>query len=183
MKNNLEDTGQDLKSQNILLTFRLGEEIFATPIDKAVSIIEPVPYTKVPRSPEYMKGVINIRGKVLPIIDTRMKFGMEPIVQTKTTVIIVFYVNINGEYDEIGALVDEPGTIVELSEDKISEAPSIGAKYKSELITGTFKHNDDFVLLLNIDKVFSLDELLEIHQKYEQAKDSVKKEIKTDSIE
>ncbi len=163
MKDNFSDT-DDQKQSNTYLTFTLGEELFAVNIEKAVSIIEVQKYTKVPRSPDYMKGVVNIRGKVLPIIDTRMKFGMSPIAETKTTVIIVFYVKIDGEYDEIGALVDEPGTIIELNEDQISDAPSIGAKYKSELIKGTFKHNDKFALLINIDKVFSLDELLEIHE-------------------
>lgn len=147
------------------LTFRLGKEIFAANIIKATNIIEVLPITKVPRSPEYMKGVINVRGNVLPVIDTRMKFGMSPIKITKTTVIINFNVEIDGEQSDVGALVDEPGTVVEVDESEISEPPHIGAKYKSELIKGTLKINKDFVMVLDIDKVFTLDELLEVKKK------------------
>ena len=148
--------------QNTYLTFRLGTEHFAATIDKAVNILEMLPITPVPRSPEYMKGVVNVRGEVLPIVDTRMKFGMSPIEITKTSVIIIFSVDIAGEKAEVGALVDEPGTVIDLSADKLTQAPAIGGKYKSELVRGTFKLEDKFVLVLNIDKVFTLDELREI---------------------
>ncbi len=147
------------------LTFSLGNEKFAASIEKATSIIEVLPITKVPRSPDYMKGVINVRGEVIPVIDTGMKFGMKPIEFKKNTVIITFNVNIEGEQSEVGALVDEPGTVVELYDEQISPPPNIGAKYKSELVIGTFKINDDFIMLLDIDKVFTLDELLEIQEK------------------
>ncbi len=147
------------------LTFSLGEEKFSASIEKATSIIEVLPITKVPRSPDYMKGVINVRGNVLPVIDTRMKFGMDSIEFKKNTVIITFNVEIEGEKSEVGALVDEPGTVVELFDEQITPPPNIGAKYKSELVIGTFKIKDDFVMLLDIDKVFTLDELLEIQEK------------------
>ena len=144
------------------LTFRLGEEKFAANIEKASSIIEVLPITRVPRSPEYMKGVINVRGTVMPVIDARLKFDMPPIEYTKSTVIITFNVQIEGEEAAVGALVDEPGTILELTDDEISPPPSIGAKYKSELIKGTIKIDDEFIMLIDIDKVFTLDELVEI---------------------
>ena len=146
------------------LTFRLGTEFFSAPIDEAVNILEILPITAVPRSPEYMKGVVNVRGEVLPIIDTRMKFGMPPIEITRTSVIIIFYVDISGEKAEVGALVDEPGTVVEISDDMLTDAPAIGGKYKSELIKGTFKHDDKFIMVLNIGKVFTLDELIDIKE-------------------
>lgn len=148
--------------KNTYLTFRLGSEHFAATIDKAVSILEMLPVTPVPRSPEYMKGVVNVRGEVLPIIDTRMKFGMSPMTLTKTSVIIVFSVDIAGEKAEVGALADEPGTVVDLHDNELTQAPSIGGKYKSELVKGTFKLDDRFILVLDIDKVFTLDELREL---------------------
>lgn len=155
-------------TKNTYLTFRLESEYFAATIDKAVNILEMLPITPVPRSPEYMKGVINVRGEVLPVVDTRMKFGMSPVEISKTTVIIVFSVDIAGEKAEVGALVDEPGTVADISDDELTEAPAIGGKYKSELINGTFKLDDKFVLALDVDKVFTLDELREIKDMSEE---------------
>ncbi|MEA2043159.1 MAG: chemotaxis protein CheW [Bacteroidota bacterium] len=153
-----------MKEKITYLTFRLGNEFFSAPIDQAVNVLEMMPITEVPRSPEYMKGVVNVRGDVLPIVDTRMKFGMSPIEITRTSVIIIFKVDISGEMAEVGALVDEPGTVVELSSDELSEAPAIGAKYKSELIKGTFQHDDNFVMIVDVGKVFTLDELRDIQE-------------------
>jgi purine-binding chemotaxis protein CheW len=159
---------QEKSAQNFL-TFRLGDEKFAASLDKALNILEMLPITKVPQSPEYMKGVINRRGEIIPIIDIRMKFGMEPIVVSKRTVIIIFRVEIQGETADVGAMVDEPGTVIEVSEADITPPPSIGAKYKSELVKGMLKVDNDFIMLLEIDKVFSLDELVEINQNKETA--------------
>lgn len=160
--NNMEEI---IRINDTFLTFRLGEEIFAANIDKAINIIEMVAITEVPRSPEYMKGIVNVRGNVLPVIDTRMKFGMPPAEITRSSVIITFNIEIDGDKSLVGALVDEPGSVVELTAEQISDPPNIGAKYKSELIMGTFKDEENrFVLLVDIDKVFTLDELLEIEE-------------------
>ena len=152
----------DIQDKLTFLTFRLDTEKFAVSIEKASSIIEMLPITKVPRSPDYMKGIINVRGNVLPVIDTRMKFGMGTVENTKNTVIITFNIDIEGEKADVGAIVDEPGTIIETEEHNILPAPSIGAKYKSELIKGAIKIDKEFIMVLDVDKVFTLDELLEI---------------------
>lgn len=154
--------------KNTYLTFRLGSETFAATIEKAVSIIEVPEIVKVPRSPRYMKGVINVRGNVMPVIDTRLKFGMPAIEIKKRTVIVTFKVDIEGEKVDVGALVDEPGSVVELTQDKILNPPDIGAKYKSELIIGAFNYNNNFIMLVDIDKVFTLDELIEINENSEE---------------
>lgn len=160
----------DIQDKLTFLTFRLDTEKFAVSIDKASSIIEMLPITKVPRSPDYMKGIINVRGNVLPVIDTRMKFGMNVVENTKNTVIITFNIDIEGEKADVGAIVDEPGTIIEIDEDEVLSAPSIGAKYKSELIKGAIKVNDEFIMILDVDKVFTLDELIEIVETEEEHK-------------
>ena len=165
------------KNIQTYLTFRLGDENFAANIDKAIGIIEMTEITKVPHSPEYMKGIINMHGKVLPVIDTRMKFGMSSAEYTKRTVIVVFRVEIDGDDSDVGAIIDEPGTVLELTDEEISPAPNIGAKYKSELVMGVIKINDEFIQLLNIDKVFSLDELLEIQENTEKG-EKIKEEEK-----
>jgi purine-binding chemotaxis protein CheW len=161
------------KNVQTFLTFRLGNEKFAATLDKALNILEVMPITKVPQSPVYMKGVINRRGEIIPIIDIRMKFGMEPLEYTKRTVIIIFRVEIQGESADVGALVDEPGTVIEVADSEITPPPSIGAKYKSELVKGMLKVDNDFIMVLEIDKVFSLDELVEINQNRE----SVQKDV------
>ncbi len=158
-----------IKNTETYLTFRLGDEVFAANIKKAINIIEMLEITEVPRSPEYMRGIVNVRGSVLPVIDTKMKFGMPPTEITKNTVIVTFAIEIEGEETHVGAMVDEPGSVIELSENQISPPPNIGAKYKSELIVGTYKdENEQFIMILDIDKVFTLDELLEIEVKVKQ---------------
>ncbi len=161
------------KITNTFLTFRLGEEVFAANIEKASNIIEMTTITKVPRSPDYMKGIINLRGTVLPVIETRMKFGMEAKEYTRTTVIVVFNVDIEGEKSIVGAIVDEPGKVIEIAETDIKPPPTVGAKYKSELIKGMIKteDQDDFIMLLDIDKVFSMEELLHIKETTKEIKD------------
>jgi purine-binding chemotaxis protein CheW len=155
---------QNENTKNTFLTFRLGTETFAAPIDKAVSIIEVPEIIKVPRSPSYMRGIINVRGTVMPVVDARMKFGMTPIEIKKRTVIVTFRVDIENEKVDVGALVDEPGAVVQITKDQIMNRPDIGSKYKSELITGAFSINGQFIMLVDIDKVFTMDELTEINQ-------------------
>jgi purine-binding chemotaxis protein CheW len=145
---------------NSYLTFMLGEELFASNVNKILNILEMVKITKVPRAPEYMKGVINLRGTVLPVIDTRIKFNLPPIEYTKNTCILVLTVDIDGELINVGALVDSVQEVVEVDDNNILPPPSIGAKYKSKFIEGMIKRDDQFIMLLNLDKVFSSEEVI-----------------------
>ncbi len=146
------------------LTFKLGEELFAVHVGKVLNILELVKITEIPRSPDYMKGVINLRGSVLPVIDTRIKFGMSPTVYTQNTCIIVLNVDIEDEIVDVGALVDSVQEVLEVDDEQIQPPPSIGAKYKSEFINGMIKNDDIFIMLLNMDKVFSTDEVIELQE-------------------
>ncbi len=143
------------------MSFTLGDEYFAINVAKVLNIQQLVQITKVPTAPDYMKGVINLRGTVLPIIDIRMKFGMEPIEYKRDTVILVLSVEIDGEVVNAGILVDAVKEVFEIQKDEILPPPGIGSKYKSKFIDGIHKMNDDvFVMLLDIDKIFSTDELV-----------------------
>ncbi|MBI9065931.1 MAG: purine-binding chemotaxis protein CheW [Salinivirgaceae bacterium] len=137
------------------LTFILGKEIFATNVKKVLTILEMRPITKVPNSPEYMRGVINLRGNVLPVIDMRIKFGMSPTQFTDNTCIIVLNVTIEDEELQLGILVDAVDKVLELKESEIEESPSIGTKYKVEFIQGMYKLEDGFIMLLNMDLIFN----------------------------
>ncbi|MBO9703133.1 MAG: purine-binding chemotaxis protein CheW [Sporocytophaga sp.] len=152
-----EDTNANINSY---LTFKLGKESFAANVGKVLEILEVPNITKVPKSPEYMTGVINLRGNVLPVIDTRIKFGLPKIDCTVNTCIIVINVEMDSENIIVGALVDSVQEVLEIQQAQIQPSPSLGSKYKAEFLEGMTKYHEDFIMLLNIDKVFSADELI-----------------------
>jgi purine-binding chemotaxis protein CheW len=144
---------------NSYLTFKLGDEIFGANVSKVLNILEMTKITKVPKSPPYMKGVINLRGSVLPLIDTKIKFDMGETVSTPNTCILVLDIDINGDPVHVGALVDSVQEVIEIDEAQIMPPPTIGSKYKSEFIEGMAKINSEFIMLLNMDLIFSTSEL------------------------
>jgi len=141
------------------LTFKLEDEFFGANVSKVLNILEMTKITKVPKAPVYMKGVINLRGAVLPLIDTRIKFDMEETSYTTNTCILVLDITMGGDSVHVGALVDSVQEVIEIDEASIQPPPSIGNKYKSEFIEGMAKVNDEFIMLLNMDLIFSTDEL------------------------
>ncbi|TVQ14696.1 MAG: chemotaxis protein CheW [Bacteroidetes bacterium] len=142
------------------LSFRLGEEMFSADVSKVLEILEMRAITKVPRSPSYMRGVINLRGSVLPVLDTRIKFGMAATEDTVDTCIVVLNVIMEGEPLTLGALVDSVEEVLELTEADIEAPPTIGSKFNPEYMHGMVKMDDSFIMVLNVDKVFSTDELV-----------------------
>jgi purine-binding chemotaxis protein CheW len=115
--------------------------------------------TKVPQTPDYMRGVINLRGSVVPVIDLRLNFGMQCTEQTVNTCIIVVEVSLNGEALVLGVLADSVQEVVELEPDLIEPPPQLGTKLNTEFIKGMGKVENDFVMILDIDKVFSADDI------------------------
>lgn len=142
------------------LSFKLDEELFAINVSKVLEIQEVRQITKVPRTPAYMRGVLNLRGNVLPVVDTRIKFGMSPIQDTVNTCILVLDIQMENEHLTVGALVDAVQEVIEIMPEQIGPAPSIGSKFKSEFIKGMGKVNDVFIMILDMDRVFSSDELV-----------------------
>ncbi len=145
--------------ENSYLTFKIGKEEFGAHVSKVLNILELQKITKVPKAPAYMKGVINLRGMVLPVIDTRIKFDMEPTEITNDTCIVVMDLKMDDELIHIGALVDSVVAVREIEETQIDETPSIGNTYKSEFITGVAKVNDSFIMILDLIKLFTSSEL------------------------
>jgi len=169
-------SNEELTKINSYLSFNLGDEEFATHVGKVLNILEMTDITEVPRSPEYMKGVINLRGTVLPVIDTRIKFGMTPTVYTTNTCIVVMEVEMEGDTVQVGALVDSVQAVLELDDTQIQPPPSIGSKYKSEFIYGMAKSKEKFIMLLNMEKVFSSDEIVSIKEKTIEGEQEIEKE-------
>lgn len=152
------------------LSFRLGHESFAVKVSKVIEILEVPHITKVPKSPAFMRGVLNLRGTVLPVIDTRLKFNLKETEDTVNTCIIVFSINFGAEVMMVGALVDAVQEVFEMDDDILMPPPSIGGKYKTEFIRGMAKKNDDFVMILEVDKIFSGDEIIYIQPVTEEKK-------------
>jgi len=141
------------------LTFKLGEEVFALDIAKVREVLDFTAITKVPRTPEFMRGVINLRGSVVPVVDMRLKFGMTKTEQTVNTCIIIVEISLDGDTTVLGALADSVQEVIELGPGQIEPAPRIGTRLRTEFIRGMGKRDDQFVIILDIDRVFSVDEL------------------------
>ena len=150
------------------LTFKLADEIFAFDVAKVREILELTTITKVPQTPEFMRGVINLRGSVVPVIDLKLNFSMQRTEQTINTCIIVVEVNLHGEVIVLGVLADSVQEVVEMEPNLIEPAPKLGTKLNTEFIKGMGKVGENFVMILDIDKVFSAEELTEIQGGAEQ---------------
>lgn len=144
------------------LCFKLADELFALHVGKVYKILEMTMITGVPKSPDYMKGVINLRGKVVPVIDTRLKFGMTPLVETKSTCLLVIDANIGGETVMVSLLVDAVQAVLKIEDGDILPPPSIGNQYQSDFISGMAKIKERFVMVLNIDAILSSSDLVDI---------------------
>jgi purine-binding chemotaxis protein CheW len=141
------------------LTLKLGEEMFAIDVSQVREILDVTTITKVPRAPEFMRGVINVRGSVVPVVDLRMKFGMTGTERTKDTRIVVMEIALDGDLTTIGTLADAVHNVMDIEPAAIEPAPKVGAKWNTEFIKGIGKHNDEFIIILNVDRIFSAEEL------------------------
>ena len=153
----MEDSNAASSQQYV--TFSLGEELFGVEVIRAREILSVTPVTKVPQTPEYLLGVINLRGQVVPVVDMRLKLGLPVCEETEDTCVIVVEVLVDGESIIVGALADAVREVLEIHSDQIEPAPRLGTRLKTEFITGMGKIDEQFVILLNIDRVFSSDEL------------------------
>jgi len=144
---------------NSYLSFYLNNECFGVSVLKVLEIIEMPTVTLVPRSPEALKGVFNLRGKVIPMLDTRISFNFVSHEVTQDTCVIVMEVDLAEEKTIIGALVDKVNKVFEAEKEEILPAPSVGKQYNPAYIKGVIKVEEEFVMLLDINKVFSPEEM------------------------
>jgi len=144
------------------LTFKIDSEIYAANVNNVISILELRKITKIPRSPAYIKGVINLRGTVLPIVDLKIKFGLPATEFTTNTSILVLEVKVDNELIKVGGIVDSVLEVLEIGDSEILPAPSLGKNQNNDFVQGMYKSEDTFFMLLNIEKLFSEDELTTI---------------------
>ena len=143
------------RSLTSYLTFKLGDETFAANVSKVIEILEIPKITKVPRSPDFMRGVVNLRGNVLSVIDSRIKFGLPVTDDTVNTCIIVMNIDLDGQNITLGLIVDAVKEVVDIASDSILGVPEIGSKYNADFIEGMVKSDDQFIMILNIALLFS----------------------------
>lgn len=144
---------------NQFLTFTLGKEIFALDISTVREVLELTSVTKIPRTPGFMRGVINLRGHAVPVVDMRSKLGMSVGKETVDTCIIIVEIQFENETTVMGALVDSVREVFEMTPDTIEPAPKMGAAINAEYIRGMGRQNDEFIIIIDISKIFSAEEL------------------------
>jgi purine-binding chemotaxis protein CheW len=137
------------------LSFRLDEELFAIDVACVREVIDRTEMTRIPRMPEFMRGVINLRGNVVPVVDLRMKFGIGQVEMTIDTCIVVLEVKVDEEATAVGALVDAVQEVFDLDPSHIEPPPKMGTRLNTDFIEGMGRLDDEFVILLDADKVFS----------------------------
>ncbi|HKJ42541.1 MAG TPA: chemotaxis protein CheW [Sunxiuqinia sp.] len=148
-----------IEGLNAYLSFQLGDEKFAVNIGHVKKILEMTNITRVPHVPEFYKGVINLFGEVLPVIDARLKFGMEEKSYDQDTCMIVLMLTNQGKTNAVGIVVDQVHKVINIPSNQIKEPPEIGGKFKNELIQSIAQIDDHFIILLNVDKLFTTSEL------------------------
>jgi purine-binding chemotaxis protein CheW len=141
------------------LTFKLDSEIFALDVATVREVLDFTTVTKIPRTPEFMRGVINLRGSVVPVVDLRLAFGMTATEKTVNTCIIVMEVRLDHETTVIGALADSVEEVIDLEPEHIEPAPSIGTSIRTDFIRGMGCRDSHFLMILDIDRVFGADQL------------------------
>lgn len=149
------------KEESQYLTFLLGGEMFAIEILTIKEIIEFGNLTTVPMMPDFVRGVINVRGAVLPVIDLSSRFSRKPSEVTRRSCIVIIETTAQGEdKQDVGVLVDSVSAVMEIPAAEIEPPPAFGARVRVDFISGMAKVNGKFVIVLNVDKVLSVDEMV-----------------------
>ncbi len=141
------------------LSIKLDTELFAVGVHKVLEVLEQQQITKVPNVSQMIQGVINFRGEILPVIDTRQKFNMPKRNPEQKYVIIVLELKRNSKQIMLGIIADAVKDVLEINEEDIKEVPDIGNKINTSFLKGMIKMESKFLMLLDVDKVFSAEEI------------------------
>jgi len=144
-----------VKESVLFLTFRIDKELLAVEVSQVREVLDVCTITRVPRTAEYMRGVINLRGSVIPVIDLRLKFGLPRTESTIDARIVVMEIMLEGALTVVGVLTDSVHDVIEIETDGIDSSPQMGTRWRTEYVGGIGKYRDQFILLLDIDRVFS----------------------------
>ena len=146
------------------MTFKLGDELFAINVSQVREVLEVQQITKVPTAPVYMRGVVNVRGQAIPVVDLRQRFGLPSVPDNINTRVIVMELSIDGETAVIGGLADSVHEVIELEEGNINPPPRIAMRWRTDFILGMGKRGDEFIIILDVNAVFSSEELVAVSE-------------------
>jgi purine-binding chemotaxis protein CheW len=155
------------EENNSYLIFKIGEEEFAVNANKIQRILEMQEITAIPKAPIYMKGVINLMGKVLPAIDTRLKMGLEEKEYDNNTCIVVLEIEKDNTLIETGIIVDAVQSVVEFQKEEISGPLTLGVDANADFIEGMVQQDNKFVMILDVDSIFSIEEVISLQEFFE----------------
>ena len=141
------------------MTFMLGNELFAINVAQVQEVLEPTNITRVPAAPAYMRGVVNVRGNPIPVVDLRDRFGLPPAPETLNSRIIVMELMIDAEITILGGLADSVHEVIEIDPVHINPPPTIAMRWRTSFIQGLGRRGDDFIIILDVNAVFASDEL------------------------
>jgi purine-binding chemotaxis protein CheW len=141
------------------LTFTLGSETYALEVGHVREVLEMTSITPLPRTPQYMRGVINVRGSVVPVVDLRLKLGMTRTENTIDTCIVVLEIGTDGGSMTVGTLVDAVQEVVDFDSAKVEPPPRLGTAVRTEFLRGIGKREERFVMILEIGRIFEAEEL------------------------
>ena len=170
------EADQDIRQY---LTFMIGGEEYAVSLLKVKEIIEYDTVTEIPKTPEWVRGVINLRGNVVPVIDLAVKFRLAPSVADKRTCIVITEVQCEGEATVMGVMADAVRQVIDLKPQDIEVPPTFGTRVKVDYLLGMARSGKKFCLLLDTEKVLSTDELLELPESPPETSENVQPEIVT----
>jgi purine-binding chemotaxis protein CheW len=143
---------------NTYLSFIVCDELFAVNVTKVLEVLQNEHITHVPNAPDYIKGIINFRGDVVPVFESRAKFNLSERPKNQSFVIIVLDLSSDNEVFRIGAIVDKVKDVISINDDEIKPVPAMGKEFNSEFLQGIFKLKDGFILMLDVEEVFNHDE-------------------------
>jgi purine-binding chemotaxis protein CheW len=146
------------------ITFKLGNELFAINVAQVREVLEVSAITKVPTAPDYMRGVVNVRGKAIPVVDLRLRFGLPISADTVSTRIIVMELLLDGDTTILGGMADSVHEVIELDPSSINPPPRIAMRWRTEFIQGMGRRGDDFMIILDVNAVFASEELALVDQ-------------------
>lgn len=143
------------RTQGPFITFRLGDELFGLPVSQVREVLEVSRLTRVPTAPSYVRGVVNVRGRAIPVVDLRLKFGLSSAPDTVNTRFLVMELPLAGAKTVVGGVADSVDEVIDLEPGEVVPPPSIGMRWRSEYVHGMGRHGDGFIILLDMGHVFT----------------------------
>jgi len=155
----MTDTAIHHRQEAQFVSLGIGQEVFAVPVETVLEIVDNRPVFRVPEMPAHVLGLIDLRGRSVPVLDLRVKLGLPPIPATETTRILVLEVPLPGRQVVLGLLADRVIEVLGLRGDEIEPPPDVGVGWRSDYIAGVARRESSFVIIFNLSKLFSVDEV------------------------